>query len=224
MQRVFPPPAESLSVADAYGDARPTVSSGRPWIGLCMVASVDGSTVLDGESRGLSSDTDREVLLTLRQLADMIIVGAGTVRAEGYGVPKKPGQRIGIVSRTGDIDPSLDLITSGSGFLILPEDAPPTTIDCIRAGVGDLDLDLAVRNLPGAPRFVQVEGGATLNGALTQADLIDEINLTTSPQIVGGDGSRVTKNAPPTSRRFDLFQLCEDDGFLFSRYVRRRDS
>jgi len=222
MQRLAPPPATPVSVWDAYGEPRPVLPSGRPWLGLCMVASIDGSTVLDGESRGLSSDTDREVLLTLRQAADMILVGAGTVRAEGYGVPKKPGQRIGVVSQSGKIDPNLDLFTSGAGFLVLPEDAPRTVIESVRAGVGDLDLDLALRRLPGAPRFVQVEGGATLNGALTQADLIDEINFTTSPQIVGGSGTRVTKGAPSTSHRFDLVGLYEDDGFLFSRYVRRR--
>ena len=223
MQRLSPPPTGSVSVWDAYGEARPAPPSGRPWLGLCMVASIDGSTVLDGESRGLSSDTDREVLLTLRRAADLILVGAGTVRAEGYGVPKKPGQRIGVVSQSGRVDPTLDLFASGAGFLILPEDAPDTPIESVRAGVGDLDLDLAVRRLPGSPRFVQVEGGATLNGALTQADLIDEINITTSPQIVGGTGTRVTKGAPSMSHRFDLIGLYEDDGFLFSRYVRRRD-
>jgi len=223
MQRLSPPPTASVSVWDAYGEPRPVPPSGRPWLGLCMVASIDGSTVLDGESRGLSSDTDREVLLTLRKAADLILVGAGTVRAEGYGVPKKPGQRIGVVSQSGRVDPTLELFTSGAGFLVLPEDAPDTPIESVRAGLGALDLDLAVRRLPGSPRFVQVEGGATLNGALTRADLIDEINITTSPQIVGGTGTRVTKDAPPTSHRFDLTGLYEDDGFLFSRYVRRRD-
>lgn len=223
MQRLSPPPTAAVSVWDAYGEPRPVLPSGRPWLGLCMVASIDGSTVLDGESRGLSSDTDREVLLTLRQAADLILVGAGTVRAEGYGVPKKPGQRIGVVSQSGKVDPNLPLFASGAGFLVLPEDAPETPIESVRAGVGDLDFDLAVRRLPGSPRFVQVEGGATLNGALTQADLIDEINITTSPQIVGGSGTRVTKGAAPTSHRFDLIGLYEDDGFLFSRYVRRRN-
>jgi len=84
-----------------------------------MVASIDGSTALDGASAGLSSDADREVLLTLRSIADLIIVGAGTVRSEGYGVPNKPGQRIGVVSRSGDVDVASRLFASGAGFLIL---------------------------------------------------------------------------------------------------------
>jgi riboflavin biosynthesis pyrimidine reductase len=220
--RLLPSPTEAVTVAHAYGTKRPVTPSGRPWTWLCMVASIDGSTVLDGASRGLSSDVDRLVLLTLRNVADMIIVGAGTVRAEGYGPPKKVGQRIGVVSHTGDVDPTLDLFTSGTGFLIIPEDAPPSRFETVRAGVGELDLNRAMAMLPDSPRLVQVEGGATLNGTLTALDLVDEINITTSPQIVGGKGSRATKNAPDTARRFDLEQLCEDDGFLFSRYVRRR--
>jgi riboflavin biosynthesis pyrimidine reductase len=223
MHRLHPSPAGPITVAEAYGDLRPEAALGRPWLALCMVASIDGSTALDGESRGLSSDTDRAVLLALRQLADIILVGAGTVRAEGYGVPKKPGQRIGVVTKSGNVDETLPLFTSGAGFLVLPEDAARATpIECVRAGVGTLDLGLAVRRLPGEPGFVQVEGGPTLNGALTDADLLDEVNITTSPQVVGGAGSRVASGGAPTAHRFDLAQLCIDDGFVFSRYVRRR--
>ena len=185
-----------------------------------MVASIDGSTVLGGASAGLSSDVDREVMLTLRTIADAIVVGAGTVRAVGYGPPKKAGQRIGVVSRTCTFDFDSALFRSGAGFLILPEDAPAVPVDSVRAGVGEIDLGLALTRLPGQPRFVQVEGGASLNGALAAADLLDEINITTSPQIVGGDGARATTHAAAMSHRYTLAHVLEDDGFLFSRYVR----
>ena len=148
---------------------RPAVGDGRPWVELCMVSSIDGSTAFDGESRGLSSDTDREVLLTLRRFADVIIVGAGTVRSEGYGAPRKRGQRIGVVSRTGAVDASSALFASGAGFLIVPEDAPPSSIESVRVGVGEIDFDAALRSLPGNPAFVHAEGGPTLNGALAAA-------------------------------------------------------
>ena len=222
MQRLHPPPAGPTTVQDVYGGTRPLTASGRPWIGLCMVASIDGSTSLDGVSAGLSSDVDRDVLLTLRRAADLIIVGAGTVRAEDYGIPKKPGQRIGVVSNSGNLDPNLPLFTSGAGFLIVPEDAPANTIESVRAGNGTVDLTAAITRLPGSPRFVQAEGGPTLNGALAAADLLDEINITTSPQVIGGHGERITAGAPALSQRFDLLEVCEDDGFVFSRYVRRR--
>ena len=171
MQRLLPSPTGPTTIAEAYGVDRQAPSSGRPWVALCMVSSIDGSTVLDGASAALSSDADREVLLTGRRLADMIIVGAGTVRAEGYGVPKKPGQRIGVVSRSGHVDADTPLFASGAGFLIVPEDAPETSIETVRAGVGELDIVAAMHRLPGNPSFVQAEGGASLNGSLATADL-----------------------------------------------------
>ena len=97
MRRLLPEPADDISVDEAYSFAlgdRP----GRPWVGLCMVASIDGSTVVGGNSAGLSSDTDTAVLGRLRRLADVIVVGAGTVRDEGYGAPRKPGQRVGVIT------------------------------------------------------------------------------------------------------------------------------
>jgi len=186
-----------------------------------MVESIDGSTVLDGQSAGLSNDADRDLLLTLRSIADMIIVGAGTVRAEPYGPPRKAGQRIGVVSRSGKVDTTTALFASGAGFLIMAEDSPDVDVETVRAGVGEVDLNQAMHHLPGSPAFVQAEGGATLNGALAAADLLDEINLTVSPLIVGGDGARATAHAPEVSRHYQLAHLGVDGSFLFCRYVRR---
>jgi riboflavin biosynthesis pyrimidine reductase len=217
MRRLFETPTDHVTVREAYGVERPRLAD-RPWIGVCMVSSIDGSTVVDSNSRGLSSKADQEVLLTLRDLADVLIVGAATVRIEGYKPPRKLGQRVGVVSRTGDVDATAALFTSGAGFLILPEDAPASPVDTVRCGVGELDLAGALAMLDAD--FVQAEGGATLNGALAQADLIDELNLTISPQLAGGDGPRVTGGAEQVSRRMRLTHLLEEDGFLFTRYLR----
>ena len=217
MRRLFDHPTDHITVREAYDVERPRPSD-RPWLGVCMVASIDGSTVVDSNSRGLSSPADQEVLLTLRQLADVLIVGAATVRIEGYGKPRKPGQRVGVVSRTGAVDAGTDLFTSGAGFLIVPEDAPATTIECVRAGRGDVDLAAALGQLDAD--FVQAEGGAHLNGALAEAGLIDELNLTISPLLAGGDGPRVTRGSVQLASRMRLAHVLEDDGFLFTRYVR----
>ncbi|MEA3185413.1 MAG: hypothetical protein QOJ74_1890 [Ilumatobacteraceae bacterium] len=217
MRRLFDHPTDSVTVREAYGVARPRPAD-RPWLGLCMVASIDGSTVVDSNSRGLSSKADQEVLLTLRDLADVLIVGAATVRIEGYGPPRKRGQRVGVVSRRGDIDATSTLFTSGAGFLILPHDAPPTSVDSVRAGRGEVDLALALSQLDAD--FVQAEGGAMLNGALAAADLIDELNLTVSPLLAGGNGPRVTGGTAQMARRMRLAHVLEDDDFLFTRYVR----
>ena len=76
------------------------MSAGRPWVGICMVASLDGATVVEGRSGGLSNPQDAAVLARLREAADVIIVGAATVRQESYGPPRKAGQRIGVVTAT----------------------------------------------------------------------------------------------------------------------------
>ena len=186
-----------------------------------MVSSLDGSTVIDDNSRALSSDADRDVLVGLRDIADLMLVGAATVRIEGYGVPRKPGQRVAVVSRTGDIDYSTDLFTSGAGFMILPETAPQVPVDSIRSGIDTVDFVGALAQIDAA--FIQAEGGAALNAALAAADVIDELNLTFSPVICGGDGPRLTAGAPAVLHRMDLAHVLEDDGFLFTRYIRRRN-
>lgn len=229
MQRLLPSPVANVTLDEAY--AGPLGShSDRPWIGLSMVTSIDGSTVVDGASAGLSSDNDTAVLLRLRSIADVIIVGAGTARGEGYGPPSKPGQRIGVVTRSGSVDTATDLFTSGAGFVITTTSAEfeERGVDVIRVGTDDVDLPEAVRRIPDVcpgARFVQAEGGPTFNGALANADLLDELNLTTSPAIVGGDGPRLVHGAGDVTSRYELAQIVVDDeAFVFSRWRRRRDA
>lgn len=221
MRRIYPQPETSLTVAEAYGVTRQRHISGRPWIGLCMVMSIDGSTVVNGNSQALSGPADRDLLVGLRQLADVIIVGASTVRQEGYGPPSKPGQEVGVVTRSGNLNFGSDLFSSGAGFLILPENTAiaDTSVRCVRAGQGIVDLPAAMKQLEGT--FVQLEGGPMLNAAMFAADLVDEINVTISPLIVGGGGPRLTKGAPELLQQYDIAHVIHDDGFLFVRYVRR---
>lgn len=208
-----------MSIDEAYAAPRPRHAE-RPWVGLCMVSSLDGSIAVEGSSAALGGDADRAVLVTLRKLADIVVVGAATVRAEGYGVPSKAGQRVGIVSTTGDLDFSTKLFTSGAGFLILPESAPPVPVDSIRAGATAIDFAAAFSQIDAD--FIQAEGGATLNGALAAADLIDELNLTVSPVFCGGAGPRLTTAAPPMWHPMKLAHVLQAKEFLFMRYLRDR--
>jgi riboflavin biosynthesis pyrimidine reductase len=218
MRRLFPHPADDVSLLECYDVERPK-PAGRPWIELCMVAGLDGSTVVDRNSRALSNPTDQQLLITLRSLVDMVLVGAGTVRAEGYGPPKRPELRIAVVSRTADFDFDQPLWTSGRAILILPTDAPAVPVETVRAGVGQVDIAAAVAQLDA--RVVQAEGGSTLNGMLAAAGLIDELNLTISPQLNGGTGARLTAGAPDLVTPMRLAHVLEDTGFLFTRYVRQ---
>ena len=219
MRRLFPHPADDVALRECYDQPRPRPAH-RPWVALCMVTGLDGSTVVDRNSRGLSNATDQQLLLTLRSFADVILVGAGTVRAEGYGPPRLPGQRIAVVSRSGEFDFDSPLFATGKALLILPADAPHVPVPSIRAGVGDVDIADALAQLDA--QVVQAEGGAALNGLLAAADVIDELNLSLSPQINGGAGPRLTSGAPALSHRMQLAHVLEDDGFLFTRYLRAR--
>jgi riboflavin biosynthesis pyrimidine reductase len=214
-----------------------------------MVTSLDGATALGGRSGGLGGPGDRRVFHTLRSLADVILVGAGTVRAEGYGPVRIPpeeqearvlrGQaalpRLAVVSRRLDLDLGSDLFTTS--------DPPPLVITCpgtpasrrvevaaaadlLLAGQGDdVDLGVALTLLAemGA-ELVVCEGGPVLNGQLVAADLVDELCLTMAPLLVGGGSARLGFGLEPVSpHRFDLASLVEDDGELYLRAVRRRD-
>lgn len=228
MRRLFPEPADDISVDEAYPGPLGHDPQ-RPWVGLCMVASIDGSIAVAGTSGGLSSPTDIEVLGRLRQLADVVVVGAGTVSDEGYGPPSKPGQRIGVVTRTGNVDVTSALFRSGAAFLVTTDDADFDTggIDVVRAGRGSVDFALAIERITElVPRcsVVQAEGGARLNGALLDADVIDELNVTMSASAVGGDGPRLAAGAGSHTHRYELEQLAVDEqSFLYARWLRRRD-
>lgn len=221
VHRIYPQPDADISVSDAYGVPRQRHPDGRPWIGLCMVMSIDGSTVVNGNSRALSGPADQELLVGLRRLADVIVVGASTIRKEAYGLPAKPSLTVGVVTRSGNLDLETELFKSGVGFLIVPVDTPiaNSSVRCVRAGRGSVDLPAAMKQLSGT--FVQLEGGSVLNAAMFAADLVDEINLTISPLVVGGDGPRLTESAPSLHQRYDIAHVIHEDGFMFVRYIRR---
>jgi riboflavin biosynthesis pyrimidine reductase len=232
MRLVLPEPVADVSLDALYGGPRERLG-GRPWVGLCMITSLDGSTVVDGRSGALGNATDTAVLGALRRAADLVIVGAATVRLERYGPPRKAGQRIGVVTSTGDVDAASELFASGAGFLIMPEDGPPPPsgasrpLEVVRAGARRVDLALALRRLDelmDPPTFVQAEGGPRLNGSLLEADCVDELDLTLSPALVGGEGSRVIVGAQPKMERYELVHLgVDDESYAFGRWTRRRE-
>jgi len=224
---VHPGPARTTTVGEAYDVERQRV--GRPWVGVCMVSSLDGSVTVGGTSGGLGNANDLEVLLTLRRLADVVIVGAGTARGEGYGAPQT-GVRIGVVTNSADLDAGSDLFRSGAGFIITSESAElghdvDTSIEVVRAGRTRVDLAEAIDRLdtviPGA-RYVHAEGGPTLNAGLLADDLVDELDLTIAPLMVAGPGRRAAMSGAEIERRFELAHLLVDDeGYTFGRWVRR---
>src|SRR5437763_6912934 len=99
VRQLFPEAVEAVEPLDVYRDV--PVVDGRPMVRLNMIAAVDGATAVDGRSGALGGPADHRVFAALRSLADVVLVAAGTVRAEGYGPAPLP---IAVVSGTLELD------------------------------------------------------------------------------------------------------------------------
>jgi riboflavin biosynthesis pyrimidine reductase len=245
MRQVVPSHVDPVDAAAVYADL-PEVE-GRPAVRVNMIASVDGATAIGGVSGPLGGPPDRFVYRLLRSFADVVLVAAGTVRAEGYkpallydeymdarrarGQADRP--RIAVVSRRLDLDWDAPLFTEAveRTIVITTIDAPADGVararscaDVIQAGMGDVDLRAAVGALGGFDaRHVLAEGGPSLNGALAAAGVVDELCLTISPLLGGGDAKRILAGPDlPAPIGLDLQSLLEEDGFLLARYRTRR--
>lgn len=196
-----------------------TTRGSRPHVGMCMVMSLDGRTVVDSHSRHLSGPADLAMLVALRRIADAIVVGASTAIIDTYDQTVRQDLPIGVVTTTARLDPTSPLFATGPGFLITPEDTVvPAGFRVVRAGRGTVDLPRALEQIEGD--FVQLEGGPSLNAAMFAADLVDEINVTVSANLVGGKGPSLAASAIPLMHRYRLAHVVTDEGFVFLRYLR----
>jgi riboflavin biosynthesis pyrimidine reductase/flavin reductase (DIM6/NTAB) family NADH-FMN oxidoreductase RutF len=241
VRRLVPRAVGDVEVDEAYADLARQRSVGRPYVAVNMVATADGAISFGGRTKELSSEADRYVFHLLRSLADVILVGAQTVRAERYGPPRVPetrqaervarGQapvpRIAIVSGSLDLDWSAPLFTaSPTRPLVLTANAAPSAelaranevADVVVAGDARVDLPAALAAL--AVPVVLCEGGPTLNGLLAADDLIDELCVTVAPALAGGDvgGGLLGHVRLPGLRHLALQHAFEDGGNLFLRY------
>jgi riboflavin biosynthesis pyrimidine reductase len=191
-----------------------------------MVASIDGATAVAGLSGGLGGPADRRLFSALRSLADAVLVAAGTLRAENYGPGTLP---IAVVSRSCQLEWRSPFFTQATlrPVVITVTNAPAANraqaaevADVVLAGTDRVDLRLALQALAQrGVRSVLAEGGPTLNGQLAAAGLLDEVCLTMSPLIVGGDARRILSGVGPAiPSKLEMCSLCEQDGFLFLRF------
>ncbi|HUN31467.1 MAG TPA: pyrimidine reductase family protein [Trebonia sp.] len=217
-----------------------------PWLRGNMVGSLDGAAAVGGLSGGLSSPADRRVFWILRGLADVILVGAGTARAEGYR-PTRAGDNwaplglrdgrpltppLALVTRSLDLDPAAPLIAEAPAdartIVITCESSPAdrrkelsAVADVIVAGDDSVDLNGALAALAsrGLGRIL-CEGGPRLLADITAAGLLSELCLTLSPVLAGSEPVRVLTSSGEAfqARRLQLAHLLEEDGVLFGRY------
>ena len=210
-----------------------------------MVASADGRATVDGRVGPLTSEADQALLTGLRGWCDVLLVGAGTVRAEGYGVIDLPealgpiraargqAQRpvLAILSRTLDLDPALPafagarpearpwVITgAGADRTALEPHARIVEVPLDEGGHPSLAAALGALRAAGLTRILS-EGGPTTLGTLLGQGLVDELFLTVAPLVVGGAGPRIV-HAPEYGRPLDLRlrDVLGADGEVFLRY------
>jgi 5-amino-6-(5-phosphoribosylamino)uracil reductase len=254
MRRLFPVAAEAddrewslAELAEAYAYPEPEPGEPVAWLRANMVSTLDGAAQHEGRSQPISSATDMRVFGTLRALADVVVVGAETVRQEGYrpararaefaalreAAGQGPAPAIAVVSASLELDFSLPLFTSPlvptlvlTGAAAAPERiaaAEKAGAQVVIAGDGvGVEPARLVRALAerGYTRLL-TEGGPRLLGQLIAAGVLDELCLTVSPMLTAGDAQRIAGGpGVAVPQQFGLVSLLEEAGFLFSRYRR----
>ncbi|OBJ17200.1 hypothetical protein A5621_26110 [Mycobacterium colombiense] len=218
------------------------------WVRANFITSVDGGATTGGSSGAMGGPGDRFIFNLLRELADVIVVGAGTVRIEGYS-----GAQVGAAERQrrqgrGQSEvPQLAIVT-GSGHLnrdmtvFTRTEVQPLVLTCTAAAeqtrralsglcevldcsgrdpekVDEAAL-LAALGARGMRRIL-TEGGPTLLDSLMQRDMLDELCLTIAPCLVGGQAPRIATGSGQLLTRMRCAHVLTDDaGYLYTRYVK----
>ncbi|MGM7444475.1 pyrimidine reductase family protein [Streptomyces tunisiensis] len=223
-------------LAAAYAYPEPGPGDPAPWLRGNMVSTLDGAAQHEGRSQPISCPADMRVFGVLRALADAVVVGAETVRQEGYRPARAragPWPAIAVVSASLDLDFSLPLFSSPlvPTLVLTGAGADPERVAAaekagarvVVAGEGaGVDPARAVHALAelGHTRLL-TEGGPRLLGQLIAADVLDELCLTVSPMLTAGEAQRIAGGPSVTlPRRFTLSSMLEENGFLFTRYRR----
>jgi riboflavin biosynthesis pyrimidine reductase len=242
VRALLPGVDNDVDLVAAYATPRDGGSAGRPFVRANMISSLDGAVTVDGRSGQLGGPADRRVFGVLRSLADVIVVGAGTARAEGYGPVRlddgrrrervargqRPVPPIAVVTRSASLEWSSPFFAEAEARPIVLTTASGAEtararghgqVDAVVAGDDRVDPRLALAYLSDAGfGSVLLEGGPGLNAEFVHAGLLDELCLSLAPRLVAGDGPRVLAGPElPAPLDLEIAHLLEEDGFLFYR-------
>ncbi len=238
-------PADEARLSSLY--AYPEALT-KPWVRSNFISSLDGGATSDGKSGDLAGPGDRALFQLMRELSDVVLVGAGTVRIENYGgVQLSAAARqdraargqaevppIAIVTQSGqlardmkvftktEVAPLILTCTAASGKAADFVGDIATVLDCSADDPTAVDMGVALQALAGKGLLrVLTEGGPRLHGTLVEAGLLDELCLSLAPTLVGGQARRIatgSSDAQTSMRRAHL--LADGAGYLYTRYVR----
>ncbi len=236
-------PLTELDQAGLFAAYRPpaNVSPGAGWLRCNMVTSLDGAaTGADGKSGSINDAADHAVFEVLRASSHAVVVGAGTIRAEGYPPLSVAEPLVGLrrarglpealplvaVTHRGEVPPTLRGHRDGSALIAMPERAPGLVrarddlgeANVLVCGGESLDLRELVDQLH-ARGLTQLltEGGPSLLGSCIAAELVDELCYTIAPHVVGGEHPR-TVGADGSPATLELALLVEHDSTIMGRW------
>jgi len=241
MRALLPEPLQNVSdeqLLERYDSVQ------RPFVRFNFVSSIDGSAQADGLSAKLGSAGDQRIFALLRRLADVILVGAGTVRAEGYEgelVSAKdrewrvarglsPHPALAVISAGLHLEPSEEIFDQSPVPVIVFTSAAITDETRESYGNGVELIQVSKLNEGCDPQeivdhltrrglgFVHCEGGPHIFGQFAAAGLVDSTCLSYSPVVVAGEGMRIAASSDQTFKRFALNNLFEEESMLFCDY------
>lgn len=219
-----------------------------PWVRFNFVSSLDGAATVDGLSGGLNDPWDLRVFETLRAQAHAVVVGAGTIRDEGYDAVFLPDHllawrrargwqdhpRLVIISASGSLDPTHEVFAVGerksAPLVVVGNQASNARVEALKpvAEVVRIPHEDAGVDIPGMIAYlvqegytqILSEGGPHLFGSFINAGMVDELCLTLSPFLVGGHGPRIVANGANHPRPMGLISMRQGGAMVFLRYGR----
>lgn len=183
------------------------MQSNRPYLRTKIAVSLDGRTALaNGESKWITGESARADVQRWRARSSAIVTGVGTaladdplltVRAEELGAVEPPARIV--LDSTLRIPASAQIFRSPGSVRIFCADAHDDKVSSIEAAgavvevlaseQGRVSLTAVIARLAELEvNEVLVEAGPTLNGALLNAGLIDELLVYMAGNILGTDG------------------------------------
>lgn len=221
-RRLLPDTGTDLTAEDVAAQVSPSPPPDRPFVFVNFVATADGRATITGRTGPIANRADYELFHALRARADAVMVGAETVRVEGYGAMD---QTAVLVTRSARVPADKGLLKAPGNRVVVLTPSPDAALPECAAEVTYLRSPLAdgVRRLRSEHGIATIdcEGGPQLFGDLLRAGLVDEVHLVIAAKLVAGDDPTTIISGPPLAPPLDLelLSLHESGGYLFLRYA-----
>jgi riboflavin biosynthesis pyrimidine reductase len=220
-RRLLPDTADALTADDLARAVPGEPPADRPFLLVNMIATADGRATIAGRTGPIANRADYELFHALRTRVDAVMVGAETVRVEGYGPMEATAV---LVTRAANVPAGVGLLQAPDNRVIVLTPSPdaelpacPADVRYLRGtftdGVRRLRTELGMRS-------VLCEGGPQVFGELLRAGLVDELHLVIAPKLVAGPDPLTIVTGPELDppADFELLSLHESGGYLFLRY------